>query len=469
MRARLIARGWAAVLVTAAVWLFAGAAQASAAPRYASPTGSGSGCTAPGTSPGPCDIFTAVSAAAAGDEVIVEPGDYGSLGTPMSSEVLALSANVSIDAAPGPRPRLFFADAGVELGGTGDTISGLDIEAASSNSALDLVLGTSANRMLVHNSVDVACSVLGPITNSVCWTDGSTGDALTVEPGSGSLLSLTLRNDTIEATGAGSSGDFGLFVASSGTSQGVTVNALNVIVHGSREDIVAKPEMPNSPITVNLGYSNYAKGVVGGNGQSPGAINQVPAGSDQTTTPAFVNAAGGDFRERASSSGTVDRGHDDGSLRPVDLNGDPRIVGSAPDIGAYEHQPPTVTASANPASIAGSAPATFSASGTPSIPGDSLSYVWRFDDAATAGGPRVSHGFAAPGSHLGTVTVSDLSGLTAAATARVTVTPAKLSALGISPHKVSLAGRKVKATPAPTTSPSVAGSAATNSDLAPTN
>jgi hypothetical protein len=84
-------------------------------------------------------------------------------------------------------------------------------------------------------------SVLGPITNSVCWTDGSTGDALTVDPGSGSLLSLTLRNDTIEATGVGSSGDFGLFVASSG-SQGVTVNALNVIVHGSREDIVAHME-----------------------------------------------------------------------------------------------------------------------------------------------------------------------------------------------------------------------------------
>jgi hypothetical protein len=202
--------------------------------------------------------------------------------------------------------------------------------------------------------------------------------------------------------------------------------------------------MPNSPITVNLGYSNYAKGVVGGNGQSPGAINQVPAGSDQTTTPGFVNAAGGDFRGRASSSGTVDRGHDDGSVGPVDLNGDPRVVGSAPDIGAYEHQPPTVTASANPASIASSTPATFSASGTPSIPGDSLSYVWHFDDGATASGPTVGHGFAAPGSHVGTVTVSDASGLTATATAHVTVTPAKLSALRISPHKVSLAGRQVK-------------------------
>lgn len=431
--------------VTAAAWLALGATQAVAAQRYASPGGSGTGCTAPETSPGPCDIQTAVSAAGVGDQVIVETGDYGSAGSPMSSAVNETAASVTIHAGSGSRPRLFFGNAGVGVFGMGSTISGLDIEAASSGPALSLGMGASADRMFVHNSVDVACDVLAPISNSVCWTDGPTGDGLAVDPSSGSLLRVALRNDTIEATGSGSGGDVGLFVTTSGTSQGVTVNTLNVIIHGAptRDDVVAKPEMVNSPVTINLGYSNYVTSVVGGNGMSPGAINEIPAGSNQMTPPVFVNAAAGDFHEVTRSSGTVNRGHNDGSLGSLDLDGNPRIVGSAPDIGAYEHQAPTVTASVKPATVAGATPATFSASGTPSRAGDSLSYVWHFDDGASASGATVNHGFATAGSHVGTVTVSDASGDSARATATITVTPATVSALSVSPSKSPVIGRKV--------------------------
>jgi hypothetical protein len=66
----------------------------------------------------------------------------------------------------------------------------------------------------------------------------------------------------------------------------------------------------------------------------------VSAGGNISTPPVFVNAAGDDFREHASSA-TVDHGTDDiandGSL---DFAGSPRLVGAHTDIGAFEFQPP---------------------------------------------------------------------------------------------------------------------------------
>jgi hypothetical protein len=417
------------VALATALWLLAGAAPVRAAQRYASPnpTSSGPTCSAPGTNPGPCSILTAVNAASADDEVIVEPGDYGSSGSPMVAPVYTDATNVTIQAAPGPRPTLFFANVtpgntAVSLNASGDSISGLDIEAtAGVSNGLSLIVSSSADRMYVHNAAGNACELDdAPIDNSACWAEGS-GDGILVAPDA-FTDTVTLRNDTVEAAGAGSGGGSGLYATSSGPSINLTVDALNMIVHGGTDDILAKPEGTDT-VTINVGYSNYVTHAIGGTGT--GAINQSPAGSDQTAAPAFVNTGAGDFHELASSAGTVDRGHDDGSLGSVDLDGNPRIVGPAPDIGAYEHQPPTVSASALPTSLLGGAPATFTAVGTPSDPGDVLSYSWLFDDGARSSGPATRHAFALPGTHRGTVTVTDASGLTATASAAVTVLAAR--------------------------------------------
>jgi PKD domain len=399
------------------LWLLAGAAPVLAAQRYASPgaTNTGPTCSAPGTSPGPCSIQTAIDNAGSGDQVIVEPGDYGSAASPMTTELFTDNANVTIQAAPGPRPTLFFANVvdAVGLNQPGQSISGLDIEAtAGVSSALFLGLSTSADRMYVHNTAGTACSLDdSPIDNSVCWAQGA-DDALFVSPDA-FTDTVTLRNDTVEAGPGGN----GLYADAAATSS-ITVDALNMIIHGGSTDVVAKPATGDT-VTINLGYSNYVTHAIGGTGT--GVINQSPAGSDQTLAPAFVNAGAGDFHELASSAGTVDRGHDDGSIGIVDLDGNPRIVGPAPDIGAYEHQPPTVSASVVPTSVRVGAPAMFTAVGTPSDPGDVLSYSWTFDDGARSSTAVTSHAFALPGTHRGTVTVTDASGLTATASPAVTV------------------------------------------------
>ena len=71
-----------------------------------------------------------------------------------------------------------------------------------------------------------------------------------------------------------------------------------------------------------------------------GEATVTDAGGNQTAAPAFVNAAAGDYREAAASP-TIDAGVAD-QLGATDLAGNPRTLGGAPDIGAYEFVPPVV-------------------------------------------------------------------------------------------------------------------------------
>jgi hypothetical protein len=68
----------------------------------------------------------------------------------------------------------------------------------------------------------------------------------------------------------------------------------------------------------------------------------IDGGANQTTPPLFVNAEGRNYHEAAGSP-TIDAGIA-GELGPLDLDGNPRILGPAPDMGAFEtSNPVTVT------------------------------------------------------------------------------------------------------------------------------
>jgi hypothetical protein len=85
-----------------------------------------------------------------------------------------------------------------------------------------------------------------------------------------------------------------------------------------------------------------------------------------------------------------------------------------------ENQAPTVVAAADPAGGTAPLKVNFSAAGT-DPDGDALSYVWSFGDGGAAGGPKVSHTFAAAGTYAVTVTVRDAGGKTGTATLSVVV------------------------------------------------
>jgi hypothetical protein len=61
--------------------------------------------------------------------------------------------------------------------------------------------------------------------------------------------------------------------------------------------------------------------------------------ANQVAPPLFADAASGDYRPAAGSP-TIDAGAVGDGLGPLYLAGRPRVLGSAPDIGAYEFVPP---------------------------------------------------------------------------------------------------------------------------------
>jgi PKD domain len=157
-------------------------------------------------------------------------------------------------------------------------------------------------------------------------------------------------------------------------------------------------------------------------GFSPG-----PGDLSTYAAPVFANPSNGDFRLLASSPSALfaaDPTIKEAGESATDLDGMPRFNGALRDLGAYQHQLPTVTASAGASSATTGAAANFTATGTTTAPNDPLTYKWSFDDGQTATGASVSHAFAAVGSHVATVTVTDALGFTATATASVTVTAA---------------------------------------------
>jgi hypothetical protein len=148
--------------------------------------------------------------------------------------------------------------------------------------------------------------------------------------------------------------------------------------------------------------------------------------------PIFANPAGGDFHLLASSSLVSYRPVALPVLATTDLDGLPRFTDGAFDLGAFQHQRPTVTASALPPGVKLGNAVTFAAAGSIIRPNDPLMFGWQFDDGATASGSSVSHTFTTGGEHTGVVTVTDTYGFTATATAMVSV---------VGPPTVSVVGR----------------------------
>jgi hypothetical protein len=140
----------------------------------------------------------------------------------------------------------------------------------------------------------------------------------------------------------------------------------NVIARGTAAD-VQTTVVTGGTGTINLAYSNYTTASNSINGTS----NITPVGSptNQTASPAFVNAPGGDYHE-ATGSPTIDAGAADARTGTLDLDGEARSQGTSMDIGADEFTvaapppppdttPPETTIDKGPAKKTKSRKATF--------------------------------------------------------------------------------------------------------------
>jgi hypothetical protein len=311
------------VLGVLAVQSVVGSPAQAAGPRYASPTGSGTACT----STAPCDLVTAVNSAPASTEVIVGPGTYN-LGTALANS----QAGVNVHGVAGlPRPVInTSADPGLALLGTGAKLADVTLNQGGGTFGLQVfAAGVLVQRVEVHSAAADACAIgySGLVRDTLCVSSAAGGVALEDSWGGG-IGVVTLRNVTAIATGTDS---YGIRANSTGNDTNLDVAARNVIASGRLFDISSGETGLNSESDVILSYSNYdwVEELGGGNVSNVGSVS-----TNQTAAPIFLDAT---LYHQAASSPTVDKGTTDVNVGTADLDGDPRRLGAATDIGADEY------------------------------------------------------------------------------------------------------------------------------------
>jgi hypothetical protein len=357
------------------------------AQRYAAPNGSGTACT----TASPCDIRKAVEGASAGDEVIVEPGDY-----PLTDPLTTPAQIVVHGVAGQPRPRLLFNGTGgpgaVVLGSTlrhvaVEQTAGRALWADTATVEQVVVKSTAPGydaATIQHNSM---------IRNSVVVASGT--NARAVATGANGLLNMsTYRNVTALATGVNG---VAVEARAFGATGSVTVHAINVIARGGPggTGVIARTDSSGAHAAVALIHSNYGGASTF---ESNAAITN--GGGNQTAPPAFVDPAAGDYRQ-APGSPTVGAGVDDPANGTVDLDGDARSVGTT-DIGADEFVPAPSAATGAAGAITGS-----SATLAGTVDAKGVATTYRFEYGTTT-----AYGHATPsataGSGPATATVEGL-------------------------------------------------------------
>jgi hypothetical protein len=153
-------------------------------------------------------------------------------------------------------------------------------------------------------------------------------------------------------------------------------------------------------------------------------VNAKPTDGDKSSR--FIDPAGEDFHLRADAPDVNAGGSGASDNVKQDIDGDGRPFGAAWDKGGDEFvdsSPSNASASATPSTAAVGQGVQFdaSASDPDTATGDSLSYNWDFGDGTGAGGSSVGHSYAAPGSYVATVTVTDSFGQSTSAQTAVTV------------------------------------------------
>jgi hypothetical protein len=311
-------------LVAGGCALAASGASAGPATYYASPSSTDTSGTC--TASAPCRLDHAIDLAAAGDVVVVLPGTYS------INYELSTSLPITIEGQPGqPRPSLVgdpsLTSDTLEVSG-GGVVRHLEIETHNNTgvgtAALSIDGGTAEDLVLKAGSevgdgeaLSALDSSAGTIVRTVLAVNqAEDGEAVSFKDSETSPGTANVYNLTAIASGEGGE-------ALSGNVATGTVWVKDSIARGQDSDVSTK----SGTQPLNLSYSDFRTS------HSSGYVDQ---GGDVLASAVFVDPSSGDYHE-AEVSPTIDAGASDAALTVSDLDGDPRVMGSAPDMGAYEY------------------------------------------------------------------------------------------------------------------------------------
>jgi putative NIF3 family GTP cyclohydrolase 1 type 2 len=349
----------AAAMAAASLVLGSGA---QAAQRYVVPSSSGpesEGCT----QAEPCSLKVGVGDANTNDEVILAAGTY---------EVDALIApkpgveNVHVHGALGGSMPMITGKTAISppiSGGSGGRLAYLDIVNEASGAFGIFCVRGSVERVRVRvvggDAVGIAARAGCTVRDILVHAAGNAAKALEGGASSGDG-SAVARNVTAIATGPGSVGiasSYAFNPLGPGSVGTFTLDLKNAIASGGKADLEAADTLGfGGAAKLIVAHSNFDVAANGPNG------TVIDAGGNQTAPPLFLDAAAGDYREGAGSP-TIDAGVND-QLSPLDLDGNARLLGAAPDIGAFEFVPPPASVGAAAGAVIQSlavAPKTFRA------------------------------------------------------------------------------------------------------------
>jgi hypothetical protein len=350
----------ASLLVVAGALALAAPSLAAATTRFAAPGGTASDttCTTPAM---PCSIGAAAGGpdVTAADEAVILPGNYsdadlnGDTDQPVDHTVRITAGNVHGET--GGRPVINLMGDGFEafVVGSGTTLSDVEVD-ATDYSGIVSQTGGVVERVIARTNRDgsTPCTVEptsdAVLRDSFCFSAGEDSSAVESEIfGEVGTHTIRLRNVTAVATKPDSDG---IFVEGRGAGTTINVDAKSVIARGDRLDVLAEglsrfdPPQPNTGanVSITLDHSNYVNwSARSDSGGGMAAITPAGTGTNQTGAVVFQPD---DYHQLADlGSSTIEKGAVDAFSGMTDIDGQNRIIGQAPDIGADELGFPTNT------------------------------------------------------------------------------------------------------------------------------
>ena len=324
--------------------------------RYAIAGGGGTDCSAAV----PCRITTAVQGAHAGDEVILNPGDYA-----MFDDIVD-PAPITIHGVAGqPRPRLLFTGPEFVSLHTGSVLRYMEVDQTvpgaiwAIGALLDQVVVRAPNYPLFIDS--------STVRNSIVVATAPGGVA--IRSNSSSISNSVLRNVTAIATGnSGVAVDaFGMTASGS-----VMIGANNVIARGGPGGASFRVRTDNlgGNATIGIGNSAYPAGTLDKSGSNASFTYGL---GNLGLDPIFVNPAVGDYRQAAGSP-TINAGADDFRNGELDVDGDLRANGVT-DIGADEYVVPPAGGGSTGSGAGGAGSGGTDPSATPTTPPSAATFA----------------------------------------------------------------------------------------------
>jgi len=333
MKLKRLTRGM--IVATAALGALSVPAAAQAV-RFAEPGGNGPEATCPQTDP--CEIHDAIEGISVvdGDTVTVLPGTY-SVGT----DPVDVFDSITIEGQAGqPLPRLIGTTMWTLFLSPSDPSVVRRVHVESTANPGGYSFYAEGDHLI--EQVEVVAS--GTSSTGAVLKDGATfrdsvavtnlaGASAIITGGPGSLLDpIRITNSTVIGTAAGSHGISVL--ANSGSPQRVTARNVIARAPGTGIRAVDTGGVGDDDVEIDVAFSNYSSVLA-----EPPDARVVLLGNNQQTAPLFANAGGGDYRQLPGSA-TIGAGTSAALLGPLDFEGQPRVQGTAPDIGADEAPDP---------------------------------------------------------------------------------------------------------------------------------